>query len=118
VVSSFFQQVLGTTAIAPRTNFFDAGGHSLLAVQLLARIRDTWSVDIGLREFFANPTLQAVADFVRARLRSAGGGGVPPIEPVDRGHTIPLSFGQRRLWFLDQLEGPNATYNISAALRL
>ncbi len=42
----------------------------------------------------------------------------PAIGPVSRSGEIPLSFAQQRLWFLDQLEGSNAVYNLPFALRL
>lgn len=41
-----------------------------------------------------------------------------PLARVPRNGHLSLSFAQERLWFLDQLEGPSATYNIAVGLQL
>ncbi len=116
-VSELWSRLLGVRTPSLDQSFFESGGHSLLAVRLLSAIRDSWNVEIGLAEFFAAPTLERLSRLVRDGVR----GDVTPlprIEPVAVGSPIPLSSAQRRLWFLDQLEGPNATYNLPVALRL
>jgi amino acid adenylation domain-containing protein len=57
-------EVLGLEQIGRDDNFFELGGHSLLATRLIARIRDTFKVDLSLRRLFERPTLIAVAEYI------------------------------------------------------
>src|SRR6185369_1198627 len=63
-------EMLGLKQVGRLDNFFELGGHSLLATRLVARIRDTFKVDLSLRRLFETPTLTAVADFID-RIRTA-----------------------------------------------
>lgn len=63
LASSLVGSVLGVDAVGAADNFFDLGGNSLQATQLVSRVRDTFDVELPLREVFQAPT---VAEFARA----------------------------------------------------
>jgi acyl carrier protein len=111
-------EILGRDRVGVHDNFFDLGGHSLLAAQLLARIRETFAVELSLRSLFEAPTVSALAHQVEDALREGAGLDIPPLEPAGRDGPTPASFAQQRLWFVDQLDPGSPTYNMPTLVRL
>jgi amino acid adenylation domain-containing protein/non-ribosomal peptide synthase protein (TIGR01720 family) len=109
-----FAEVLSLDRVGADTSFFDLGGHSLLATRLVNRVRATLGAALRIRDVFECPTPAGLAGRLSAPTEQR------PVLTAwpDRPDLVPLSFAQRRLWFVDRFEGPSATYNHSHILRL
>ena len=118
MLANIWSSVLGVAQISIHDSFFDLGGHSLMATQLISRLRQTFSVEMPLRDLFEAPTVAGLAQRIEALQQAQQGLQAPPIVPVSRAQNLPLSFGQQRLWFVDQLSPGNSAYNFHVALRL
>ncbi|HZI18005.1 MAG TPA: amino acid adenylation domain-containing protein [Pyrinomonadaceae bacterium] len=116
-----WHDVLEVGNIGLDESFFGMGGHSLLATQVMSRVHEVWGVEIELRTLFERPTIRQLGQWLDER---AGGGAgdersLPPIRPRERaGAGAPLSYGQYRLWFLEQLAPGGSLYNVQLAIRL
>ena len=113
MLCALFAEVLGVARVGIDDNFFELGGHSLLAMRLINRIRSTLNVEIAVRTLFEAPSVDALAKHLDGAQAARAA-----LRPVQRPAEIPLSFAQRRMWFLNRLEGSSATYTTPMAMRL
>jgi amino acid adenylation domain-containing protein len=119
MLASIWSDLLGGVRVGVNDNFFELGGHSLLATQVMSRVREMFGVEVGLRRLFEGATVRELGEIVREEM-SGGELGASGVERAERvmGESMPLSFAQQRLWFIDQLEPGNPVYNTPRGVRL
>lgn len=110
-------ELLGLARIGVHDNFFEAGGDSLLATQLIARVNKSFQVSTPLRALFDQPTIAELARNVEIA-RAGGEESTASIQPGLRIEPLPLSYAQERLWFVDQLQKDSPFFNVATAVHL
>ncbi|HVK86709.1 MAG TPA: amino acid adenylation domain-containing protein, partial [Kofleriaceae bacterium] len=116
-ISKLWCEVLKVDQVGLHDDFFELGGHSLLAIRLISKLRAAFDVDIPLGQFFAAPTVEALAAEVR-RLRGGTTPAQPAIARVPRDGVLPLSNAQERVWFAERMlakDGPRP-FNVAIAI--
>ncbi len=118
-LADIWRHLLRVDVIGVRDSFFDRGGHSLSAMQLVSRIRQHFDVELPLLSVFETPTIEGIAAKIDEASEEPSRASLPPIVATRRGdRVIPASFSQERLWLFDQLQPGNSAYNVPAAVQI
>ncbi|MFG1796632.1 amino acid adenylation domain-containing protein [Nocardia sp. NPDC049149] len=123
LVAQVMGELVGVDAVQADDSFFDIGGNSLLATQLVARLAAATNTRLEVRTVFAAPRVAELAALLDSG--PSGGDARPALVRRTRPERIPLSAAQRRLWFLNRFNGSGATtdqtagaYNVPLVLRM
>ncbi len=114
-VATVFADVLGLQVVGLDDDFFELGGNSLLATQVVSRLGVALDAQVPVRALFESTTVAALA--VRVE-QEAGRGARIALSKMTRPDRVPLSLAQQRMWFLNRFDTQSATYNLPMALRL
>ncbi|WP_430333762.1 non-ribosomal peptide synthase/polyketide synthase [Rhodococcus sp. ACT016] len=115
-VAAVYAEVLGIEKVGLDDDFFELGGNSLVATQVVTRVGAALDVRLGVRELFEASTVAALA--ARAGATAVRGTGTPTLGSVPRPEQVPLSLAQQRMWFLNRFDPTTAVYNLPFAVRL
>ncbi|WP_197084798.1 non-ribosomal peptide synthetase [Saccharothrix sp. ST-888] len=116
LLADLWADILGCERVGRDDSFFQTlGGNSLDATRVVARIRATTGVGLHVSALFEAPTVARLAELVDGAQSDADAAAIPAAE---RTGPMPLSYAQRRLWVLSEVDGADAAYNIPAAVRI
>jgi amino acid adenylation domain-containing protein len=113
-------EVLKSRDFGVEDDFFAIGGHSLMAAQVMSRIRASFKKQVPLGSLFRFRTILAISEYLDSIPLEETQSFSFPGSPIPESDIVkaPLSFSQSRLWFLNRLEPENLAYNICVCLRL
>ncbi len=109
-----WQEILNKPQIGIHDHFFEIGGHSLKAIQVVTQVAKQLNTKIDLKTIFASPTIARLAEQIRQGIHQAFA-AIPLAAPKP---CYDLSFAQRRLWLICQRKEENVTYNMPGTLIL
>jgi aryl carrier-like protein len=116
LVAEVWTGALGKAQVTPDEDLFQGGGDSLLAMLIVNRVEAVTGRKVPIGDFLRQPTVSAMASLVDSAGQPDPGPGPRPRE--DHSSRPSASFGQHRLWFMQQLEPGSATYSVPLAVRL
>ncbi|MFI0825157.1 condensation domain-containing protein [Streptomyces roseolus] len=124
-IAQFWSELLGVTTVAPESRFARLGGAADTAARLSDRVDEELGVRVPAEELLGADTLEAMGALVRAAMETPRNRPAPGADPAATGprpgardERPVLSFGQQRLWFMQQIDPGTTLYNVPTVLHL
>jgi amino acid adenylation domain-containing protein len=117
-IAEIWRRVLGVESVGRSDHFFEIGGQSLVAAQIVSRISKDMGIKIPLRLIFEAPTVAELSERIDQIPRPEEEFvDKAPLTPAQRGDQAPLSQSQARIWYMHQLAPESSAYNMAAPIR-
>lgn len=118
VISSIWKDLLGLNTVELDKSFFESGGDSIWASQLISRIRDKTNIDVPLSIIYKAPSLNQLIEEIR-KLNPVSSSGSSRNGPrrTEQESGLLLSSSQLRLWFIGKLQKTPA-YNLATEFEI
>lgn len=114
---AIWKEVFGVKAVGINDSFFELGGDSLLAMQVLNRVRRETGIALSFRQLLDNQSIAELAPLIEHP--AAGARRVVRTARTAAGREgLPLTLPQQAIWFLWKLEPENPYYTGQGTLRL
>jgi amino acid adenylation domain-containing protein len=110
-IAAIWAELLGVTEVGVHDDFFALGGHSLLGVQVISRVRESLGLGLPLCSFWEATELEAFVERIELIAKNNRVLVQRPIRPRSEIGPLPLSLAQERLWFVEQFQPGTAAYN-------
>ncbi|WP_270171059.1 non-ribosomal peptide synthetase [Paenibacillus sp. SYP-B4298] len=118
-MAAIWAEVLQVERVGIYDHFFERGGHSLLAMQAVSRMRRELGTSLSLRLLFEYPTISELSEAMGVAEPAYDSRTViTPLPLAARAGGLPLSYTQKRLWLLNQMDPDSTAYHIFASIQI
>lgn len=114
LILSEFREALGSPTMGLNDDFFDHGGHSLIATRIIGRLLGTHGLEVHFSDLFSNPSAASLAR--HATVTAPVSSDAPEQSAGDDGQTAPLALAQMSLWKAYAAFGYGEIFNLPFAL--
>ncbi|AKO92516.1 hypothetical protein BEH_10695 [Priestia filamentosa] len=110
-IAEIWEEILGVKNVGSMDDFFELGGHSLKAASIILKVNHKLGIDLQISDIFSNPTIKGLADLASNERH----GEKQSISRTALRDYYPVSFQQKRLFVLWQLNKESTAYNLPSA---